>query len=291
VVGKPTSRLHFLILRGDGEAVLRLSLPRPAARALAATAALAVLALLGDGLALRVQRNWMASMPGLGPESVEALRRRIGEIQGEVDTWRGLHARIWASLGPEHRGAPAQEGVGGSHGETAAAAAAGPSGLSIDLDRMVASVADETETLRALGAVMARAGQILAALPSRWPVRGAVNSEFGRRVSPWTGAPEFHGGIDIAADIGTPVRAPAPGAVVLAGQTPDFGHTVVLEHGHDVRTVYGHLDRITVRAGQRVERGQPIALSGNTGKSSGPHLHYEISVRGQPVNPRSYLWD
>jgi murein DD-endopeptidase MepM/ murein hydrolase activator NlpD len=128
-------------------------------------------------------------------------------------------------------------------------------------------------------------------LPSRWPIRGVVNSEFGRRVSLWTGAPEYHSGLDIAAGIGTPVKAPAPGVVVFSGTMPDYGTTLVLDHGSEIKTLYGHLQKIQVLPGQKVERGQQIALSGNTGRTSGPHLHYEITVQGQPVNPRGYLWD
>ena len=137
---------------------------------------------------------------------------------------------------------------------------------------------------------MTRAGKVLATLPSRWPVRGAVNSEYGRRRSPWTQATEIHGGIDIGADRGTPVRAPAAGTVHHAGRASDFGIAVILDHGQDLRTIYGHLSRVAVKEGQRVERGDVIAYTGNTGRSTGPHLHYEIHVRGRAVNPRAFLW-
>jgi murein DD-endopeptidase MepM/ murein hydrolase activator NlpD len=168
---------------------------------------------------------------------------------------------------------------------------AGPAALVLQLEQLATSVISEGQQLRALDRLMARAGKFLAALPSRWPVRGTVNSEFGRRLSPWTGAPETHGGMDIAADLGTPVKAPAPGVVVFAGAAPDYGSTVVIDHGHEIKTLFGHLQKIQVTQGQKIERGQQIAFTGNSGKSSGPHLHYEISVRGQAVNPRGYLWD
>ncbi|MFQ5899442.1 MAG: M23 family metallopeptidase, partial [Candidatus Methylomirabilia bacterium] len=146
-------------------------------------------------------------------------------------------------------------------------------------------------SLRALERFMSKAGKVLGALPSRWPVRGPVTSEFGRRRSPWSGAPEFHSGLDIRARRGTLVKAPAPGTVRFAGRQKDYGLTVVLDHGRGIKTRYGHLSRITVRRGDRVERGQAIAKTGNSGKSTGPHLHYGITVRGKPVNPRAYLWD
>jgi murein DD-endopeptidase MepM/ murein hydrolase activator NlpD len=138
---------------------------------------------------------------------------------------------------------------------------------------------------------MARAGRMLTALPTRWPVRGAVNSEYGNRQSPWTNEREFHSGIDIRAERGTPVYAPASGTVVHAGPAQDYGTAVVLDHGQDIRSLYGHLSKLSVEPGQRVVRGAVIGYTGNTGRSSGPHLHYEIMVKGHAVNPRAYLWD
>jgi murein DD-endopeptidase MepM/ murein hydrolase activator NlpD len=156
---------------------------------------------------------------------------------------------------------------------------------------LVASVEEQSDDLRALGPLMERAGKVLASLPMRWPVRGKVNSDFGPRRSPWSGAREFHTGIDIAAAIGTPVHAPAAGTVAYAGEHPDYGLWVVIDHAHDVRTVYGHLSKVVGRRGQRVDRGGLVGMTGNTGRSSGPHLHYEVLVNGRAVNPRVYLWD
>jgi murein DD-endopeptidase MepM/ murein hydrolase activator NlpD len=129
------------------------------------------------------------------------------------------------------------------------------------------------------------------ALPFRWPVRGPLNSRFGMRQSPWTGEQELHRGLDISANRGTSVYAPASGTVHLAGVNGEYGKTVVLDHGHDLRSLYGHLQDIRVKPGDRVEPGQVIALTGNTGRTSGPHLHYEIQVRGQAVDPRQFLWE
>jgi murein DD-endopeptidase MepM/ murein hydrolase activator NlpD len=118
-----------------------------------------------------------------------------------------------------------------------------------------------------------------------------VNSEFGRRLSPWAPASEYHSGIDIGAAIGTPVRAPAPGVVVFAGRHPEYGIALIIDHGNDTKSLYGHLSKLDVAADQKVRRGDVVALTGNTGRSSGPHLHFEIQVQGQPVNPNTYLWE
>jgi murein DD-endopeptidase MepM/ murein hydrolase activator NlpD len=130
---------------------------------------------------------------------------------------------------------------------------------------------------------------LYASTPALWPVRGWVDSPFGNRISPFTGTIQFHEGIDIAAEIGTPVLAPADGVVIKAGFESGYGNVVELSHGYGFMTVFGHNSRLNVKPGQHVKRGDIISFSGNTGLSTGPHLHYEVRVNGLPVNPISYL--
>ena len=130
---------------------------------------------------------------------------------------------------------------------------------------------------------------LYASTPAVWPVRGWVTSPFGNRISPFTGKIQFHEGIDIAAQIGTPVVAPADGVVVKAGFESGYGNMVELSHGYGLKTVFGHNSRLNVKPGQHVKRGDIIAYSGNTGSSTGPHVHYEVRVNGLPVNPVRYL--
>ena len=127
--------------------------------------------------------------------------------------------------------------------------------------------------------------------PSIAPTKGWVTSAFGYRTSPFTGNREFHRGVDIAARKGTPIIAPADSQVRFAGQRRHLGNTIVLRHGYGVDTVYGHLSEIVVKRGQKVKRGETIALMGTTGRSTGPHLHYQVEVNGVPVNPRNYILD
>jgi murein DD-endopeptidase MepM/ murein hydrolase activator NlpD len=128
-----------------------------------------------------------------------------------------------------------------------------------------------------------------AATPSVWPIHGWVTSPFGTRVSPLTGKIQFHEGIDIAAQIGTPVVAPADGMVIKAGFEAGYGNMVELSHGYGLKTVYGHNSRLNVKPGQHVKRGDIIAYVGDTGSSTGPHLHYEVRSNGLPVSPVRYL--
>jgi len=129
----------------------------------------------------------------------------------------------------------------------------------------------------------------LADAPSLWPIEGRVASSFGQRDDPFNGEGAFHSGIDIDAPYGTPVRATADGDVTGANMGSGYGRQVVLDHGHDLLTVYGHLSAIAVLPGQHVTRGQVIGYVGQSGRATGPHLHYEVRVHNVPVNPHKYL--
>jgi murein DD-endopeptidase MepM/ murein hydrolase activator NlpD len=293
-VNRRKRQFSLLVLRGDGVRVVRFNFPRPAALGAFIVLAVAVSAtgaLLGDWLQLRRLTREAVTFAAQIEEqkrTIDTLNRRVADIRRDVAGWHELHARIWEPFGPELQPGGRGRGIGGAALPDRAPARLSPSD---EVSRLAETVAQEGESLRALDRLMSRAGKALAALPSRWPVRGPVNSEFGQRQSPWTKTSEFHGGIDIRAERGTPIKAPAAGTVFFSGPQPEYGVTVILDHGHDVRSLYGHMSKTVVQAGQKVERGTVIGYTGNTGRTSGPHLHYEIIVRGAPVNPRAYLWD
>jgi murein DD-endopeptidase MepM/ murein hydrolase activator NlpD len=287
-------QFSLLIVRGDGVRVLRFNFPRPAAVAAGlaiAVAASLTTALLGDWLNLRELTREAKTFQAQIREqraTIDGFNTRVSELRHEMAGWRDLHARIWEPFGPELAPGGRDRGIGGGTWPEPT-----PVKLSAadELKQLGDAVKDQTERLVALERLMSRAGKALAALPSRWPVRGSVNSEFGTRQSPWTDGLEFHHGIDIRADRGTPVRAPAVATVAYAGNGQEYGTMIILDHGQNIRSLYGHLSKLNVQNGQRVERGTVIGWTGNTGRSSGPHLHYEVLVHGQPVNPRAYLWD
>jgi murein DD-endopeptidase MepM/ murein hydrolase activator NlpD len=133
--------------------------------------------------------------------------------------------------------------------------------------------------------------QKLAATPSIWPTSGYVTSGYGNRISPFTGRVQFHSGLDIAADFGTIVVAPASGRVVLSGDNGALGRMVELDHGYGIRTHYGHLTKALVQRGQTVQRGEPIGTVGSSGRSTGPHLHYGVEVAGRTVDPTDYIFE
>lgn len=122
-----------------------------------------------------------------------------------------------------------------------------------------------------------------------YPCDGVLTSGFGYRVHPILGYARFHSGLDFGADYGTPIRATMQGKVLLAGWYGGYGQTVVLDHGNNVTTLYGHTSEIYVSEGQIIRRGEPIAAVGSTGLSTGPHLHFEVRLGGEPVDPMEYL--
>jgi len=130
---------------------------------------------------------------------------------------------------------------------------------------------------------------IKAATPSIWPVMGWITSGFGTRTSPFTGAREFHTGIDIATRAGNPIKAPADGVVAEAGYQSGMGNSIKIDHGHGLSSWYGHLSRMTVVQGSSVKRGDVIGYVGSSGRSTGSHLHYGVYINNVAVNPKRYL--
>jgi murein DD-endopeptidase MepM/ murein hydrolase activator NlpD len=186
---------------------------------------------------------------------VSALRERTVEVRELLNRWKGFRERIRASLPSRAR-------------------ASSP-------DR-----SEDEELQQILTSLQRELKRMISSFPSEWPVQGQVVSGVGMRVSPLTGKEEFHSGLDIPDPVGTPVHAPGDAIVESAGIRGGKGNTVTLDHGQEIKTLYAHLSEILVNPGERVQKGQPIALVGNSGKSTGPHLHYEVTVKGIAVDPR-----
>jgi murein DD-endopeptidase MepM/ murein hydrolase activator NlpD len=143
--------------------------------------------------------------------------------------------------------------------------------------------------LEAMRTGVERREALAAATPSIWPVAGWLSSAYGNRRDPFTGGADFHPGLDISADPGTPVHTTADGTVVSAGWSGNYGNLIVVDHGFGIQTRYGHLSKYQTRLGQRVRRGEIIGHVGSTGRSTSPHLHYEILTNGKLTNPLRIL--
>ena len=161
--------------------------------------------------------------------------------------------------------------------------------LSNDLDHLDKQAKIQTISFQELDNFFKNQKSLLSSTPSIWPTHGWITSGFGFRKSPFTGLREKHEGWDIAARSGSPVRATADGEVVVEGREYGYGNMIEINHGYGVMTRYGHNSKHLVKVGDHVKRGQMIALVGNTGRSTGPHLHYEVLLHGIPVSPKNYI--
>jgi murein DD-endopeptidase MepM/ murein hydrolase activator NlpD len=155
-------------------------------------------------------------------------------------------------------------------------------------DFVIISEASEAPITRRLS--VPKSSDASANIPSIWPVVGNLRSGVGVRSNPFGGSSlEYHKGQDISAPTGTPVYATADGVVVIARWVRGYGNGIYIDHGNGISTRYGHLSRIDVTEGQIVKRGEHLGLVGSTGRSTGPHLHYEVRINGQPTSPLPYL--
>jgi murein DD-endopeptidase MepM/ murein hydrolase activator NlpD len=241
-----------------------------------------------------LQKQQITSLSG----KMEAINQKMTELK-EFDR----KVRAMVSMDPskgsayEHAGEQQQFiGIGGSDSSLGGGNSPSERGhkklvrmmyRSLDnLDNDISVQKDEkAELLRLLD----RQKSILSSTPSVWPARGWVSSAFGYRLSPFTTEKELHRGLDICSRKGSPVTAPADGVVSYVEWDPGYGKTVIINHGYGLNTVYAHLDKVHVKKGQAVRRHQEIAQVGETGRTTGAHLHYEVHLNGVPVNPLRYI--
>lgn len=163
-------------------------------------------------------------------------------------------------------------------------------GLNLALDDLSGQVQALEKRIHSLFELKQDQLSFWASIPSIWPARGWVTSGFGDRRG-WGGHGRIHAGIDIAGPVGTPIIAPADGVVTYRGYRKGYGRTLSIDHGYGISTLYGHCSVMFPNEGDRVKRGTIIAKIGSTGRSTGPHLHYEVQVDGVPVDPKLYIVD
>jgi murein DD-endopeptidase MepM/ murein hydrolase activator NlpD len=240
-------------------------------------------------------------------ERLNTMTTKVDEVDGKLADLRNYDQRLRAltSLRDDDRGltmGPLKatgSGSGGSNDLDAfAAPAAGDDPAIADLrdallDSRLAGLAAEAKrqvgSLSELVDHFSARELLLRNTPSIAPARGLLTSGFGAREDPFTGSFTMHAGLDIAAREGADVISPADGVVVFSGEKSEYGNCVIIDHGRDLKTLYGHMQRALVKAGETVTRGQHIGNVGNTGRSTGPHLHYEVRRDDVPVNPRPYI--
>ncbi len=230
---------------------------------------------------------------------LEKFSQRVRTFENEMSRLENFEKklRIITALEPSSTNPEEKFGVGGPHGLSTHSV---QTSLDNEINGMLGELNGDLSMLnnqakmhqvsfQELDEYFKNQQSLLASTPSIWPTRGWVTSSFGYRKSPFTGLPEKHEGLDIAARKGSEIRSPADGKVIVAGREYGYGNLVEIDHGYGVITRYGHNSKNLVKVGDKVKRGQRIALVGSTGRSTGPHLHYEIIVNGIPINPRNYI--
>lgn len=239
-------------------------------------------------------------------KKIERLDRRIEGVGKAVDRMRQFDAKLRAltmvsdpdrnlAIGPVGQvpGLP-QEGDAAAAASLRRDLLGGSADRSLELVdarfQLVEREATRTETsVKSLSVFLEGQRALLASTPSRRPTTGYVSSTYGMRVDPFTGLSNLHAGIDFSANIGTRVMSTADGVVIYGAAHGAYGNTIEIDHGNGLVTKYAHLSRIDVTLGERVRRGQTIGAVGNTGRSTGPHLHYEVRLRGVPQDPERYI--
>jgi murein DD-endopeptidase MepM/ murein hydrolase activator NlpD len=234
----------------------------------------------------------------------ENLAREIGELNGRLSTLadtltrisqRDARIRVLANLEPIDPQVQAA-GIGGPAGVTSMGLA-GMTGVArrsaevrIDLSALIRRANLLASSFKEAADSLAYHSARLAATPSIMPTQGWLSSAFSSmRAHPILHYARPHEGIDVTAPMGSPIEAPAAGTVTDARWEPGYGNTVTIDHGFGIETKFAHASKLLVRNGQRVSRGQRIALVGNSGLATGPHLHYEVHVKGRPVDPLKYV--
>lgn len=218
-----------------------------------------------------------------------AYEENAGRLQARVLTLQSMVTKLGLMAGVEE--SLPEAGVGGVGGLSSLETTAPSLDIAASLQGMDQTVSALTEKSSRLQAFFEDQHVLLASTPSIWPVRGYLSASFGNRKDPFTGMPDFHPGIDVSTPRGTKVRAPADGVVTFRGKRGAYGNALVLDHGYGIVTRYAHLDGYNIRPGQRVQRGDVIAFVGNTGRSTAPHLHYEVWVDDQLRNPIEFILD
>ena len=237
---------------------------------------------------LKAQRARLSQTRAHTEAHLNALAQRLGQLQAQVLRLNALGSRLarMAKLDQTEFDFQATPGLGGPETD---AAHASPDVLGA-LDQLTAQIDRQQARLRALESLLLDRHLAESVTPSGWPAQGGwMSSGFGLRADPFSGRRSYHEGVDIASKLGSPVKAMGDGVISFAGIRSGYGRLVEITHGNRLLTRYAHTRTVLVKVGDRVAKGQPIALIGSSGRSTGPHLHFEVVRNGRAVNPQGYL--
>jgi murein DD-endopeptidase MepM/ murein hydrolase activator NlpD len=237
-----------------------------------------------------VMRDEVARNDQIVRDNLTAMARKLGEMQAQLMRLDALGERVskMSGIRPEEFNFKEVPGRGGA--EPSAGRVMSLDEVNQEMARIAKDVGAREDYMDVIESELMAVQVRRALLPQNTPVsEGFVGSGFGHRTDPFTGQVAMHAGVDFAAPTGTPIYAAAGGVVAVAEKHSVFGNMVTIDHGNDLETLYAHASRLHVKPGDIVRRGQKIAEVGSTGRSTGPHLHFEVHVKGQPQNPTRFL--
>ena len=304
-VKKPDRREYTLmVVPHHGQAVFGLRIPIKIIK-LAGVVLLAGIFVLGGVLLNyhydaqvaqtdKTELNKLRQVNGLQVEQLEQLAKATAVLQQDMNRINALDAELRRMVNSDDSNQTSRSGAvrpaSGQIGQGGPTVKPQPEELIQLVNDLQANIKTREQSLHNLKEAITDKKARLAATPSIWPTSGDVTSRFGWRSSPFGwGSSDWHPGIDIANDVGTPLHATADGVVILSDWYGGYGKLVQIDHGNGIVTLYGHNSENLVAAGQSVKKGQHIANMGNTGYSTGSHVHYEVRVNGTAVNPANFL--
>jgi murein DD-endopeptidase MepM/ murein hydrolase activator NlpD len=297
----PDARQYTLIVVSDhSQAVRKFRMPRRwLKRGVVGGGAALVLGLLTVGhyftlLSASSENRSLQEENAQLRSQVLLVQEKVAHVQATLDRVERFDAKLRSAVthlqDPERNLAIGP--LGAPEGPVAAATPAArenPAALPGRIASLDTEAHRQESSLRELSEYFEDQKSMLASTPAIWPTQGWVTSDFGARLDPYSAGRSMHQGLDISTPHGQPVLTPSDGTVVFNATEGGYGKVLVIDHGYGVKTRYGHLSETFVRLGERVVRGQKIAAVGNTGRSTGPHLHYEVRVNGIPENPRKFI--
>ncbi|OFZ90920.1 MAG: peptidase M23 [Betaproteobacteria bacterium RBG_16_64_18] len=245
-----------------------------------------------ESLVLSAQQDQMRKTEGFLRENLNAMAVKLGQMQAQLMRLDALGERLSGLAGfkPQEFRFGEVPGRGGAVSTLSQAHDLSLDEFSRQLDTLSKQMESRTDYLGILESSLFDARVKRKLMPTTTPVEGSWNaSSFGWRIDPITGQHALHEGIDFIADVGTPVFAAAGGVVVFAEYHTQYGNMVEIDHGNDFITRYAHASKLLVKVGEVVRRGRKIAVVGSTGRSTGPHLHFEVRYKGVPKNPARFL--
>lgn len=285
----------FLVFSNKKDAVKKICASAKSLKCAAVFAALLMLSmafLLYDYIKTKQQGIEFDNIKKLAEsqaDQINSLAGKVMDFEKKMEYFRQLEQNIRSTNGDKLKHSKSQMlGIGGVQQETVTENASLDQ-LERNMDKLLKDAEQQEEGLKEVLEFLKKRESILAATPSLWPVKGWVTSNFGYRESPFGKGRDFHKGIDIAARVGHPIIAPADGIVAESVNRADMGNHVVINHKNGISTSYAHMLRSAVHKGKSVKKGEVIGYVGNSGRSTGPHLHYSVMLNGVHVNPRKYL--